>query len=356
MSKKHILVTGGAGFIGSNFVALALKSTDFTVINLDKLTYAGNLATVEQFQHSDRHIFVKGDIGDRQLIDSLLVQYQPQSIVNFAAETHVDRSIDGPASFIETNVNGTFNLLECARQYWRKLSDTDRDLFRFLHISTDEVFGSLTPDEPAFTELTPYTPNSPYSASKASSDHLVRSYFHTYGLPTLITNCSNNYGPYQFPEKLIPLMILNACAGKPLPVYGDGQNVRDWLYVEDHCHAIALVLDKGVPGETYNVGGNAERDNLWLVDRLCAILDELRPDSPHCPHKQLVEFVRDRPGHDRRYAIDFSKLHNQLGWQPQEDIESGLRRTVQWYLDNQDWCQTVTTTNNYQQQRLGVEA
>jgi dTDP-glucose 4,6-dehydratase len=356
MSKKHILVTGGAGFIGSNFVALALKSTDFTVINLDKLTYAGNLATVEQFQHSDRHIFVKGDIGDRQLIDSLLVQYQPQAIVNFAAETHVDRSIDGPASFIETNVNGTFNLLECARQYWRKLSDTDRDLFRFLHISTDEVFGSLTPDEPAFTELTPYTPNSPYSASKASSDHLVRSYFHTYGLPTLITNCSNNYGPYQFPEKLIPLMILNACAGKPLPVYGDGQNVRDWLYVEDHCHAIALVLNKGIPGETYNVGGNAERDNMWLVDRLCAILDELRPDSPHCPHKQLVEFVRDRPGHDRRYAIDFSKLHNQLGWQPQEDIESGLRRTVQWYLDNQAWCQTVTTTNNYQQQRLGVEA
>jgi dTDP-glucose 4,6-dehydratase len=356
MSKPHILVTGGAGFIGSNFVALALKSTDFTVINLDKLTYAGNLATVEQFQHSDRHIFVKGDIGDRQLIDSLLAQYQPQAIVNFAAETHVDRSIDGPASFIETNVNGTFNLLECARQYWRKLSDTDRDLFRFLHISTDEVFGSLTPDEPAFTELTPYTPNSPYSASKASSDHLVRSYFHTYGLPTLITNCSNNYGPYQFPEKLIPLMILNACAGKALPVYGDGQNVRDWLYVEDHCHAIALVLNKGVPGETYNVGGNAERDNMWLVDRLCAILDELRPDSPHCPHKQLVEFVRDRPGHDRRYAIDFSKLHTQLGWQPQEDIESGLRRTVQWYLDNQDWCQTVTTTNNYQQQRLGVEA
>jgi dTDP-glucose 4,6-dehydratase len=356
MSKPHILVTGGAGFIGSNFVALALKSTDFTVINLDKLTYAGNLATVEQFQHSDRHIFVKGDIGDRQLIDSLLAQYQPQAIVNFAAETHVDRSIDGPASFIETNVNGTFNLLECARQYWRKLSDTDRDLFRFLHISTDEVFGSLTPDEPAFTELTPYTPNSPYSASKASSDHLVRSYFHTYGLPTLITNCSNNYGPYQFPEKLIPLMILNACAGKALPVYGDGQNVRDWLFVEDHCHAIALVLNKGVPGETYNVGGNAERDNMWLVDRLCAILDELRPDSPHCPHKQLVEFVRDRPGHDRRYAIDFSKLHTQLGWQPQEDIESGLRRTVQWYLDNQDWCQTVTTTNNYQQQRLGVEA
>jgi dTDP-glucose 4,6-dehydratase len=356
MSKKHILVTGGAGFIGSNFVALVIKSTDLTVINLDKLTYAGNLATVEQFQHSDRHIFVQGDIGDRQLVDSLLAQYQPQAIVNFAAETHVDRSIDGPASFIETNVNGTFNLLECARQYWRKLSDTDRDLFRFLHISTDEVFGSLTPDEPAFTELTPYTPNSPYSASKASSDHLVRSYFHTYGLPTLITNCSNNYGPYQFPEKLIPLMILNACAGKPLPVYGDGQNVRDWLYVEDHCHAIALVLDKGVPGETYNVGGNAERDNMWLVDRLCAILDELRPDSPHCPHKQLVEFVRDRPGHDRRYAIDFSKLHNQLGWQPQEDIESGLRRTVQWYLDNQAWCQTVTTTNNYQQQRLGVEA
>jgi dTDP-glucose 4,6-dehydratase len=355
MSKNYILVTGGAGFIGSNFVSLILNSTDLTVVNLDKLTYAGNLATIEQFGASDRQIFVHGDIGDRQLIDKLLTQYQPQSIVNFAAETHVDRSIDGPASFIETNINGTFNLLESARQYWKKLADDARTKFRFLHISTDEVFGSLTADEPAFTELTPYTPNSPYSASKASSDHLVRSYFHTYGLPTLITNCSNNYGPYQFPEKLIPLTILNALAGKPLPIYGDGQNVRDWLYVEDHCLAIALVLDRGTIGETYNVGGNAERDNLWLVKQLCAILDELLPTSSNCPHHQLIEFVKDRPGHDRRYAIDFTKLHQQLGWEPQQDISSGLRRTVQWYIDNSAWCQTVTA-DKYQQQRLGVAA
>ncbi|WP_309738622.1 dTDP-glucose 4,6-dehydratase [Chamaesiphon sp. OTE_20_metabat_361] len=355
MSKNYILVTGGAGFIGSNYVSLILNSSDVSVINLDKLTYAGNLATIEQFANSDRHIFVQGDIGDRQLIDKLLTEYQPQAIVNFAAETHVDRSIDGPASFIETNINGTFNLLECARQYWKALADTAQAKFRFLHISTDEVFGSLTADEPAFTELTPYTPNSPYSASKASSDHLVRSYFHTYGLPTLITNCSNNYGPYQFPEKLIPLTILNALAGKPLPIYGDGQNVRDWLYVEDHCLAIALVLNKGTIGETYNVGGNAERDNLWLVKQLCAILDELLPTSPNCPHDRLIEFVKDRPGHDRRYAIDFTKLHQQLGWEPQQDISSGLRRTVQWYIDNQAWCQTVTA-NKYQQQRLGVTA
>ncbi|WP_310481085.1 dTDP-glucose 4,6-dehydratase [Chamaesiphon sp. VAR_48_metabat_403] len=355
MSKNYILVTGGAGFIGSNFVSLMANTSDLTIVNLDKLTYAGNLATIEQFAGNDRHIFVQGDIGDRQLIDSLLAKYQPQSIVNFAAETHVDRSIDGPASFIETNINGTFNLLECARQYWRQLGDDARADFRFLHISTDEVFGSLTPDEPAFTELTPYTPNSPYSASKASSDHLVRSYFHTYGLPTLITNCSNNYGPYQFPEKLLPLTILNALAGKPLPIYGDGQNVRDWLYVEDHCRAISLVLDKGVPGETYNVGGNAERNNLWLVNQLCAILDELLPTSPNCPHNKLIQFVTDRPGHDRRYAIDFTKLHTQLGWEPQENIDSGLRRTVQWYIDNQAWCQTVTA-DNYQQQRLGVAA
>jgi dTDP-glucose 4,6-dehydratase len=354
MSKKYILVTGGAGFIGSNFVSLAIDSTDLTVVNLDKLTYAGNLATIEQFAE-DRHIFIHGDIGDRQLIANLLTKYQPQAIVNFAAETHVDRSIDGPASFIETNINGTFNLLESARQYWKELDAAARAEFRFLHISTDEVFGSLSADEPAFTELTPYTPNSPYSASKASSDHLVRAYFHTYGLPTLITNCSNNYGPYQFPEKLIPLTILNAFAGKPLPIYGDGKNVRDWLYVEDHCRAIALVLAEGVPGETYNVGGNAERDNLWLVNQLCAILDELLPTSPNCPHDRLIQFVTDRPGHDRRYAIDFTKLQTQLGWEPQEDISSGLRRTVQWYIDNQDWCQTVTA-DKYQQQRLGVTA
>jgi dTDP-glucose 4,6-dehydratase len=355
MSKDYLLVTGGAGFIGSNFISLILNYTSLTVINLDKLTYAGNLATVEQFANNEKHIFVQGDIGDSQLILNLLEKYQPQAIINFAAETHVDRSIDSPVSFIETNINGTFHLLEAARQYWRNLADEKRDRFRFLHISTDEVFGSLTPDEAAFTETTPYSPNSPYSASKAASDHLVRAYFHTYGLPTLITNCSNNYGPYQFPEKLIPLMILNALAGKPLPVYGDGQNVRDWLYVEDHCRAIAQVLKQGTPGETYNVGGNAERDNLWLVNQLCSILDELLPTSPHCPHQQLIQFVQDRPGHDRRYAIDFTKIQQELGWTPQEDINSGLRRTVQWYIDHQDWCTTVTT-NKYQQQRLGVDA
>ncbi len=355
MSKDYILVTGGAGFIGSNFVSLMINSTPLTVINLDKLTYAGNLATVEQFATSEQHIFVQGDIGDRTLLQNLLAKYQPFAIINFAAETHVDRSIDDPASFIETNINGTFNLLETARQHWRSLTDQERKEFRFLHISTDEVFGSLAPDEPAFTETTPYTPNSPYSASKASSDHLVRAYFHTYGLPTLITNCSNNYGPYQFPEKLIPLMILNAFAGKPLPVYGDGQNVRDWLYVADHCRAISLVLTTGIPGETYNVGGNAERDNLWIVQQLCAILDELLPASPHCPHDQLIQFVQDRPGHDQRYAIDCTKIQQQLGWTPQEDINSGLRRTVQWYIDHSAWCHTVTT-DQYQQQRLGVSA
>lgn len=353
MNKDYILVTGGAGFIGSNFVSLIIESTNLKVVNLDKLTYAGNLATVEQFVDNARHIFVQGDIGDRQLVQNLLEKYQPRAIVNFAAETHVDRSIDGPAAFIDTNINGTFNLLETARQYWQNLTDDARAEFRFLHVSTDEVFGSLTPTDPAFTETTPYNPNSPYSASKASSDHLVRAYFHTYGLPTLITNCSNNYGPYQFPEKLIPLMIINALAGKPLPVYGNGQNVRDWLYVGDHCRAIDLVLSQGRPGETYNVGGNAEHDNLWLVKQLCTILDELLPTSPYCPHQQLIQFVQDRPGHDLRYAIDFTKIQQQLGWTPQEDINSGLRHTVQWYLDHSDWCQTVTA-NQYQQQRLGV--
>jgi dTDP-glucose 4,6-dehydratase len=354
MSKDYILVTGGAGFIGSNFVSLILNSTSLIVINLDKLTYAGNLATVEQFANNEKYIFVQGDIGDQQLISKILEKYRPRAIINFAAETHVDRSIDSPASFIETNINGTFSLLEATRQYWRNLTSEHRDQFRFLHISTDEVFGSLAPNEPAFTELTSYTPNSPYSASKASSDHLARAYFHTYGLPTMITNCSNNYGPYQFPEKLIPLMILNALAGKLLPVYGDGQNVRDWLYVEDHCRAIALVLNQGIPGETYNVGGNAERDNLWLVNQLCSVLDELLPTSPYYPHQQLIQFVQDRPGHDRRYAIDFTKIQQELGWTPQEDITSGLRRTVQWYIDHQAWCTSVTN-NKYQQQRLGVD-
>ena len=353
MSKKYILVTGGAGFIGSNFVAQIVRTTELVVINLDKLTYAGNLATVEQFATNEQQIFIQGDIGDRILVDKLLAQYQPQAIVNFAAETHVDRSIDGPASFVETNINGTFNLLESARQYWQKLADAARTEFRFLHISTDEVFGSLTASEPAFTELTPYSPNSPYSASKASSDHLVRAYFHTYNFPTLITNCSNNYGPYQFPEKLIPLMILNAFAGKPLPVYGDGQNVRDWLYVGDHCRAIELVLAEGTSGETYNVGGAAEQTNIWLVTKLCEILDELLPTSANCPHFKLVTYVTDRPGHDRRYAIDFTKLNHQLGWTPQEDIESGLRKTVQWYIDHPQWCDRVTE-KKYHQERLGV--
>lgn len=350
---QTILVTGGAGFIGGNFVHLQRSQTERTIVNLDKLTYAGNLATLEPLAKDTKHIFVQGDIGDIALVSELLEKYKPQAILNFAAETHVDRSIDSPASFIDTNVTGTFNLLEATRSYWRELPESEKAAFRFLHVSTDEVFGSLGAEDPAFSETTPYAPNSPYSASKAASDHLVRAYFHTYGLPTLITNCSNNYGPYQFPEKLIPLTILNALAGKPLPIYGDGQNVRDWLYVTDHCRAIDLVLSKGQPGETYNVGGNAERPNLWLVEQLCAILDELRPNSPHCPHQSLITFVRDRPGHDRRYAIDFRKLQGELGWQPQEDITSGLRQTVQWYLDNPDWCATVTA-NKYQQERLGV--
>jgi dTDP-glucose 4,6-dehydratase len=353
MTNSTILVTGGAGFIGANFIHAQRDRNNCKIINLDKLTYAGNLITLKRLEGDPQHIFVQGDIGDRKLVDELLKLHQPQAIVNFAAETHVDRSIDSPASFIETNVTGTFNLLESARQYWQKLADKERQEFRFLHISTDEVFGSLSPTDPAFTETTPYSPNSPYSASKASSDHLVRAYFHTYGLPTLITNCSNNYGPYQFPEKLIPLMILNGIAGKPLPIYGDGQNVRDWLYVGDHCLAIELVLGKGTPGETYNVGGAAERDNLWLVNKLCEILDEYLPDSSHCPHSQLIKYVTDRPGHDRRYAIDFSKLQQELGWQPIEDIESGLRRTVRWYLDNPEWCQSVTA-DKYDRQRLGV--
>ncbi len=355
MQYSTILVTGGAGFIGSNFVRSLRRNTLTKIVNLDKLTYAGNLVTLAGLETDLQYLFVRGDIGDREVVDRLLAEHQPQAIVNFAAETHVDRSIDSPASFVETNVTGTFNLLESTRHYWSKLDESERAKFRFLHISTDEVFGSLAPSDPAFAETTAYAPNSPYSASKASSDHFVRSYFHTYGLPTLITNCSNNYGPYQFPEKLIPLMILNAIAGKLLPVYGDGKNVRDWLYVGDHCQAIELVLDRGTPGETYNVGGAAERNNIWLVTKLCEILDEFLPDSPHRPHHQLINYVTDRPGHDRRYAIDFSKLHHELGWQPQEDIESGLRKTVRWYIENQSWCQQVTA-NKYELQRLGTIA
>jgi dTDP-glucose 4,6-dehydratase len=340
--KNHVLVTGGAGFIGSNFISQLVESTQSIVVNLDKLTYAGNLATTKRFSTCDRHVFIQGDIGDQPLVNHLLDKYQPSAIINFAAETHVDRSINSPTSFIKTNINGTFNLLESTRQYWQKSTAENRKEFRFIHISTDEVFGSLTATEPAFTELTPYRPNSPYSASKASSDHLVRAYFHTYCLPTIIINCSNNYGPYQFPEKLIPQIIINAISGQPLPIYGDGQNIRDWLYVEDHCRAIALILDRGVPGETYNVGGNAEHHNLWLVNQICMILDELLPASVHCPHSQLIQFVEDRPGHDFRYAVDFTKIRNELGWEPQVNIDVGLRKTIQWYLDNQDWCQIVT--------------
>jgi len=349
---KTILVTGGAGFIGGNFVLQMLTESDARIINLDKLTYAGNLDTLASVQGSPRHLFVEGDIGDRKLIARLLRDYEVDAIVNFAAESHVDRSIDGPAAFIETNIVGTFNLLDGARAYWNGLAEPAKAAFRFLHVSTDEVYGSLGPTG-AFTETTPYAPNSPYSASKAASDHLVRAWHHTYGLPVLTTNCSNNYGPYQFPEKLIPLMIAKARAGEPLPIYGDGGNVRDWLYVTDHCRAIARVLEAGKPGEVYNVGGNSEKTNLEVVDTLCALLDEALPDSPHRPHARLKQFVADRPGHDRRYAIDATKLKRELGWEPQESFETGLRRTLAWYLDNQAWVQRVMD-GSYRGQRLGA--
>ena len=348
-----LLVTGGAGFIGGNFVLRQRQHQTHRIINLDKLTYAGNTATLNSLENDEDHIFIEGDIGDRALITELLNKYHPQAIVNFAAETHVDRSIDGPDAFIQTNVLGTFNLLEAARHYWRDLPESEQAQFRFLHVSTDEVFGTLEADDPAFSETTPYAPNSPYSASKASSDHLVRSYFHTYGLPTLITNCSNNYGPYQFPEKLMPLMILTALEGNPLPVYGDGLNIRDWLFVEDHCKAIETVIQSGKPGETYNVGGGAEKTNIWLVKQICQILDELKPESPHCPHESLITYVKDRPGHDRRYAINYGKIESELGWTPAEDLASGLRKTVEWYLSHTEWCEQVTE-KSYERQRLGL--
>ncbi len=351
---KTILVTGGAGFIGGNFVHFLLRETDVQVINLDKLTYAGNLDTLAPLAGNPRHIFVQGDIGDRDLVGRLLADYAVDAVVNFAAESHVDRSIDGPAAFVETNVLGTFNLLDCARAYWSGLGLAGRDAFRFLHVSTDEVYGSLGPTG-RFVETTPYAPNSPYSASKAASDHLVRAWFHTYGLPVLTTNCSNNYGPFQFPEKLIPLVALKALAGEPLPIYGNGSNVRDWLYVEDHCRAIWRVLAAGRPGEVYNVGGDSERTNLEVVDTLCGLLDELVPDSPHRPHAQLKVFVTDRPGHDQRYAIDATKLKTELGWAPQERFETGLRRTLAWYLENPDWCGRVMD-GSYRGQRLGTGA
>lgn len=336
-----ILVTGGAGFIGANFVLDWLACNDEPVVNLDKLTYAGNLQTLSSLQGDARHIFVHGDIGDSELVARLLKEHKPRAIVNFAAESHVDRSIHGPEDFIETNIVGTFRLLEAVRAYWGGLDDQARQAFRFLHVSTDEVYGSLAADEPAFTETHQYQPNSPYSASKAASDHLVRSYHHTYGLPVLTTNCSNNYGPYHFPEKLIPLMIVNALAGKPLPVYGDGQQIRDWLYVKDHCSAIRRVLEAGKTGEVYNVGGWNEKPNLEIVNRVCALLDELRPRADGKPYAEQITYVTDRPGHDRRYAIDARKLERELGWKPAETFETGIRKTVAWYLDNQEWVQNV---------------
>jgi dTDP-glucose 4,6-dehydratase len=341
--EDRILVTGGAGFIGSNFILQWIASESARVVNLDKLTYAGNLKNLRAVESDPRYRFERGDIVDRDCLRDLLRREQPRTIVHFAAESHVDRSIHGPDDFVRTNVNGTFSLLEEARAYWSALPEADRSSFRFLHVSTDEVYGSLGPDDAAFSETTPYAPNSPYSASKAASDHLVRAYHHTYGLPVLTTNCSNNYGPYQFPEKLIPLMILNACAGKPLPVYGDGKNVRDWLYVEDHCRAIRTVLAGGRVGETYNIGGRSEKKNIEIVDAVCQLLDELSPHDSVVPHNKLVTFVKDRPGHDRRYAMDTRKIERELNWRPQETFESGLRKTVSWYLEHDEWVRDVTS-------------
>jgi len=348
---KTLLVTGGAGFIGANFVLQAVAE-GLRVVNLDLLTYAGNLDTLESLNGNDKHVFVQGDIGDRALVARLLQEHRPSAIVNFAAESHVDRSIDGPAAFVHTNVVGTLGLLETARDYWRSLDGADKEAFRFLHVSTDEVYGTLG-EEGKFTETTPYAPNSPYSASKAASDHLVRAFHHTYGLPTLTTNCSNNYGPFQFPEKLIPLVIQKAMAGEPLPVYGDGLNIRDWLFVGDHCSAIRRVLDGGRVGETYNVGGNAERTNITVVKTICALLDAKRPLPDGRKRESLITYVKDRPGHDRRYAIDSSKLQRELGWQPSHTFEKGIEETVDWYLFNQAWTQRVLD-GSYRMERLGV--
>ena len=336
-----LLVTGAAGFIGANFVLDWLASSQEPVINLDKLTYAGNLETLASLQSDARHVFVQGDIGDAELVSRLLIDHQPRAVLNFAAESHVDRSIHGPGDFIETNIVGTFRLLESVRGYWNALPDADKSAFRFLHVSTDEVYGSLSKDDPAFAETHRYEPNSPYSASKAASDHLVRAWHHTYGLPVLTTNCSNNYGPYHFPEKLIPLMIVNALAGKPLPVYGDGMQIRDWLYVKDHCSAIRRVLEAGRLGETYNVGGWNEKPNIEIVNTVCALLDELRPRADGKPYAAQISYVTDRPGHDRRYAIDARKLEAELGWKPAETFESGIRKTVEWYLANPQWVSNV---------------
>lgn len=341
--RDTILVTGGAGFIGSNFVLSWMDAAGSPVVNLDLLTYAGNPANLSTLAGDARHVLVRGDICDASLVGSLLREHQPKAIVHFAAESHVDRSIVSPGAFIRTNVEGSFVLLEQARSYWAQLSEADRSRFRFLHVSTDEVYGSLGKDDPAFCETTPYAPNSPYAASKASSDHLARAYHHTWGLPVLTTNCSNNYGPYQFPEKLIPLVILNALQGKPLPVYGDGQNVRDWLFVTDHCSAIRAVLENGKPGEAYNIGGNSEKANLEVVQTICDLVDQMAQPATCGPRRNLITFVADRPGHDRRYAMNAGKIARELGWKPAEKFETGLRKTVQWYLDNPAWVESVRT-------------
>lgn len=357
-----ILVTGGAGFIGSNFVLHWVGLGKGRVVNVDALTYASNLGNLASLEGSPDHVFVHGNICDADLMVKTLTEHRPRAIVHFAAESHVDRSILGPDAFLKTNIDGTFTLLQAARAYVATLSDEEREAFRFVHVSTDEVYGTLRPDDPAFSETTAYAPNSPYAASKAASDFLGRAWFHTYKLPVLITNCSNNYGPYQFPEKLIPLMITHALTGKPLPIYGDGLQVRDWLFVTDHCKAIVEVLEKGVVGETYNIGGDNQRSNLEMVKTICALLDELVPDSPYRPHAQLMTYVTDRPGHDRRYAIDARKIERELGWKPEESFETGMRKTIQWYLSNQKWIESVTgaayqewVTTNYTDRKHEVK-
>jgi len=347
---KNILVTGGAGFIGSNFVRYVLETQpDVNIVNLDVLTYAGSLENLADLPDPARHTFVQGDICDRPLVDRLLHEHQVQAIIHFAAETHVDRSIHDPGLFLQTNLVGTYTLLEAARQYWLTEKAFPLEQVRFHHVSTDEVYGYLKPEDPAWTEETPYAPSSPYSAAKAASDHYVRAWGHTYGLPYSITNCTNNYGPRQFPEKLIPLMILNAAEGKPLPIYGDGQQIRDWLYVEDHCEAIWLVAQKGQPGQTYNIGGGSQPTNLQVIEHLCASLDEMLPDSPHTPHKQLMRFVADRPGHDRRYAIDIAKINRDLGWQPRQSLGTGMHQTIEWYLSHPEWVEAIRQRGSLQQ-------
>ena len=347
---KNVLITGGAGFIGSNFIRYLLQvEPDVKIINLDSLTYAGSLENLKDLPDDDRHIFVKGDICNRTLVDRVLREYQIETIVHFAAESHVDRSILGPEQFIQTNIVGTFTLLESVREYWLKEKAQALDNVRFHHISTDEVYGTLNPEAPPFSETTPYAPNSPYAASKASSDHLVRSYYNTYGLPISITNCSNNYGPYQFPEKLIPLMILNALEGKPMPIYGDGKQIRDWLYVEDHCKAIWKILREGTPGEMYNIGGGNQPTNLEIVEQICTILDKRVPNSPHHPHADLIQHVSDRLGHDRRYDVDTTKIKHELGWEPHQSLESGLQKTINWILENPGWVEAIQKQTDYQE-------